>query len=65
MKPLSDGTIPPEGSVYWIALKQFDEAADILNLDDGMRDLLRHPKRELTVTFPVCMDDDSLRMFTG
>lgn len=65
MKPLSDGTIPPKGSVYWIALKQFDEAADILKLDDGMRDLLRHPKRELTVTFPVCMDDDSLRMFTG
>ena len=65
MKPLSDGTLPPEGSVYWVALKQFDEAADILNLDDGMRDLLRHPKRELSVTFPVCMDDDSLRMFTG
>ncbi len=65
MKPLSDGTIPPEGSVYWIALKQFDEASKILNLDEGMCDLLRHPKRELSVSFPVCMDDDSLRMFTG
>jgi glutamate dehydrogenase (NAD(P)+) len=65
MKPLADGTVPPEGSAFWVALKQFDEAADVLNLDEGMRDFLRHPKRELTVSFPVCMDNDTLHMFTG
>jgi glutamate dehydrogenase (NAD(P)+) len=65
MKPLADGTVPPEGSAFWVALRQFDEAADVLNLDEGMRDFLRHPKRELTVCFPVCMDNDSLHMFTG
>ncbi len=65
MKPLSDGTVPPEGSAFWVALKQFEIAAQVLNLDDGMADFLRHPKRELTVNFPVTMDDGAMRMFTG
>ena len=65
MKPLADGTIPPEGSAYWVALTQFEDAARVLNLDEGMADFLRHPKRELTVNFPVTMDDGSMRMFTG
>ncbi len=65
MKPLADGTLPPEGSPYWVALHQFNDAADVLNLDDGMADLLRHTKRELTVNFPVTMDDGSIRVFTG
>ena len=65
MKPLADGTIPLEGSAYWVALKQFEDAARELNLDEGMVDFLRHPKRELTVNFPVTMNDGSMRMFTG
>jgi glutamate dehydrogenase (NAD(P)+) len=65
MKPLSDGTVPPEGSAFWVALTQFENAAQVLNLDDGMADFLRHPKRELTVNFPVTMDDGSMRMYTG
>ncbi len=65
MKPLADGTLPPEGSAFWVALKQFEEAAVVLHLDEGMADFLRHPKRELTVNFPVTMDDGSMRMFTG
>jgi glutamate dehydrogenase (NAD(P)+) len=65
MKPLSDGTIPPEGSAYWVALTQFEDAARVLNLDEGMADFLRQPKRELTVNFPVTMDSGSMRMFTG
>ena len=65
MKPLADGTIPPEGSAYWVALRQFEDAARELKLDEGMVDFLRHPKRELTVNFPVTMDDGSMRMFTG
>ena len=65
MKPLADGTTPPKDSSYWVALQQFDDAAAVLNLDDDMADLLRHTKRELTVNFPVTMDDGSIRVFTG
>jgi glutamate dehydrogenase (NAD(P)+) len=40
-------------------------AADKLNLDEGMKQILSQPKRELTVHFPVRMDDGSYRVFTG
>ncbi len=50
---------------FEIAQQQFDIAADILNLDNGMRQILRVPQRELTVRFPVTMDDGSVRVFTG
>ena len=43
----------------------FDRAADRLGLDDGTRDLLRKPWRELTVSVPVRMDDGSIRVFNG
>ncbi len=48
-----------------VAKHQFDLAADRLGLDDGMRQVLREPRRELTVHFPVSMDDGSTRVFTG
>jgi glutamate dehydrogenase (NAD(P)+) len=50
---------------YRIAQQQFDEAAEHLGLDAGMRDILRAINRELTVNFPVYMDDGSIRVFTG
>ncbi len=58
---------PPaaESSVLATALSQFDAAADRLGLDSGMRQVLRHCKRELSVNFPVKMDDGSLRVFNG
>ncbi len=65
MQPLADGTLPPEGSPYWIALKQFEDAAQVLELDEGMSNFLRQTKRELRVNFPVTMDDGGIRMFTG
>ena len=48
-----------------VAKHQFDLAAERLGLDDGMRQVLREPRRELTVHFPVNMDDGSTRVFTG
>ena len=45
--------------------KGFDAAADKLGLDEGLRDVLRRPERELTVSLPVLMDDDSVKVFTG
>jgi glutamate dehydrogenase (NAD(P)+) len=62
---MADGSSPTPGSAWDVAQRQFDEATAHLNLDEGTLNFLRHPKRELTVNFPVTMDDDSIRMFTG
>jgi glutamate dehydrogenase (NAD(P)+) len=51
--------------LYRIATAQFVKAADILKLDPAIRARLREPRRTLTVNFPVRMDDDSVRNFTG
>jgi glutamate dehydrogenase (NAD(P)+) len=48
-----------------VAQQQFDLAADRLNLDPGLRRVLREPRRELTVHFPVKMDDGTVQVFTG
>ena len=48
-----------------VAQQQFDLAAEQLNLSPGLRKVLREPKRELTVHFPVKMDDGSVQVFTG
>ena len=47
------------------ALTQFEHAADLLSLKRGVREFLRHPKRELTVHFPVQLEDGSVEVFTG
>jgi glutamate dehydrogenase/leucine dehydrogenase len=43
----------------------FDRAADRLNIDDGTRELLKKPWRELTVSVPVRMDDGTIKVFSG
>jgi glutamate dehydrogenase (NAD(P)+) len=50
---------------FAVAQSQFDRAAAKLDLSHDMRAILREPKRELIVHFPVEMDDGSLRTFTG
>jgi glutamate dehydrogenase/leucine dehydrogenase len=55
----------PVANPYETAKKQVDIVADLLGLDSGMREVLKHPKRELTVNFPVRMDDGSYKVFTG
>ena len=47
------------------ASQRFDEAADLLKLDDGMRKVLRRPSMELTVNIPVLLDDGRIEVFTG
>ena len=54
-----------EESPYQMALRQFDEAVKHLKLKRGIIEYLRYPKRELTVNFPVKMDDGSVKIFTG
>jgi len=43
----------------------FDVAADLLQLEDWVRKMLRFPKRKLIVHIPVQMDDGSVRNFEG
>jgi glutamate dehydrogenase (NAD(P)+) len=47
------------------ALAQFDRAADHVGLAAESRAILRVPKREWTVNFPVVMDDGRTEVFTG
>ncbi|HEY3095014.1 MAG TPA: Glu/Leu/Phe/Val dehydrogenase [Nitrososphaera sp.] len=47
------------------ALKQLDEAAKLIKLDKGLHQVLAHPKRVLTVSLPVKMDNGEIRVFTG
>ncbi|RME45161.1 MAG: Glu/Leu/Phe/Val dehydrogenase [Chloroflexi bacterium] len=54
-----------EYNPWEMALEQFDHAAQYLDLKEGIYEMMRHPKRELTVNFPVRMDDGSVRIFTG
>ena len=46
-------------------LQRFALAADLLSLKRGVREVLVHPKRELTVHFPVQREDGSVQVFTG
>ncbi len=50
---------------YQMAVTQFEAAADRLKLPEDMRAILRVPKRELTVNFPVRMDNGSVKVYTG
>ena len=47
------------------AAHRFDEAAELLGLEDGMRKVLRQPAMELTVNIPVVLDDGRIEVFTG
>jgi glutamate dehydrogenase (NAD(P)+) len=58
-------TAPGVDDPWLNAQRQFDAAAQILNLDQGIRAILREPQRQLTVNFPVKMDDGSIRVFEG
>lgn len=54
-----------QDNVWESARRDLDVAAGRLKLDEGMHRVLRVPKRELEVNFPVTLDDGSVRVFTG
>jgi glutamate dehydrogenase (NAD(P)+) len=54
-----------ETNPWLAAAARFDQAADKLKLDDGMRKILRSPAREITVNIPVLLDDGRFEVFTG
>ena len=51
--------------IWATAQGEVDAAAERLHLDDGMHRVLRVPKRELTVNFPVTHDDGHVEVYTG
>jgi len=54
-----------EFNAFEMAQRQFDAVADKLQLDAGIRDLLRWPQREYHFTIPVRMDDGAVKVFRG
>lgn len=50
---------------FEVALTQLDEAAKLIKLDSGLHKVLASPKRVLTVSIPVKMDNGRIEVFTG
>ncbi|MFQ5817759.1 MAG: Glu/Leu/Phe/Val dehydrogenase [Terriglobia bacterium] len=50
---------------YVISQMQFDQAAEFLKLDSGIRQVLQRPKRVMTVSIPTKMDDGCIKVFEG
>jgi glutamate dehydrogenase (NAD(P)+) len=53
------------GPIFNAMLREFDEAARIVNLEPGIWKILTHPKRQITVSCPVLMDNGEIEVFTG
>lgn len=54
-----------QSNIYGSVLKQMNQAAKKMNLNPAAQELLSEPMRIITVSFPVRMDDDSIRIFVG
>ncbi len=50
---------------YDIAVEQFQRAADVMKLDANTQEILRKPRRILSVNFPVRMDDGRILLYQG
>jgi glutamate dehydrogenase (NAD(P)+) len=55
----------PGGSIFNAMLQEFDGAARLLGLDAGIWKILTHPKRQITVSCPIQMDNGEIEVFTG
>src|SRR6187401_3046084 len=60
-----DAHMPEYGGIFDAMLQEFDLAARLLNLDPGIWKILTHPKRQITVSCPVQMDNGEIEVFTG
>ena len=54
-----------EFNPWHMTLSQLDEVAKEINLDENIHQILRHPKRCLTVSIPIQMDNGKIKVFTG
>ena len=46
-----------ESNMYSEVIRQYEEVAELINLDSNIRERLKHPQRALVVTFPFRRDD--------
>jgi len=53
------------GPIFGAMLQEFEQAARILNLDPSIWKILTHPKRQITVSCPIQMDNGQIEVFTG
>ena len=53
------------GHIFDSMLQEFDTAAQLMNLEPGIRRVLTHPKRQITVSCPIQMDNGDIEVFTG
>ena len=65
LEAMTTPSVDQEINPWESAAHRFDEAAELLKLDDGMRKVLRTPAMELTVNIPVVLDDGRIEVFTG
>ena len=64
--PMAEGTnIQKELNPLANAERQFDEAASRLNLPEGIKEVIKRPRRATIVSLPIQMDDGTLKVFTG
>jgi glutamate dehydrogenase (NAD(P)+) len=54
-----------ESPLYRTALAQLDTIAERLRLEPSIHERLRYPRRALTVSVPVRMDDGRTEVFIG
>jgi glutamate dehydrogenase (NAD(P)+) len=61
------GAIPKEmdTQTFRLAVAQFDRAAELMDLDQNLRERLKWPERSLVVSVPVRMDDGRVEVFAG
>jgi glutamate dehydrogenase/leucine dehydrogenase len=52
-----------ERNAYQLALENFDIAADAMELDNNIREMIKFPERVLTVSVPVRMDSGRIQRF--
>jgi glutamate dehydrogenase (NAD(P)+) len=50
---------------FRLAVAQFDQAAEAMELDHNLRERLKHPQRSLIVSVPIRMDDGRVEVYTG
>jgi len=61
----SSPAVKEELNPFEIAKQQFTRAADYLDLDQSLRNVLQSPKRQLIVSIPVKMDGGEVKVFEG
>ncbi|HEY1079236.1 MAG TPA: Glu/Leu/Phe/Val dehydrogenase [Bdellovibrio sp.] len=54
-----------DGPLFRNAIQTLEEAAKIINCDPNVLERLKRPRRAITVSVPVRMDDYSVKVFTG